>query len=55
MAKERRFYLLSTFEPINFDEASNDEYRVKAMNEELDQIEKNDTWHWCLDQGTKMS
>ena len=31
-------------EPKNFEEASEDEYWVKAMNEELDQIEKNNTW-----------
>ena len=31
-------------EPNNFEEASEDEYWVKAMNEELDQIEKNNTW-----------
>ena len=28
-------------EPKNFDEASEDEYWVKSMNEELDQFEKN--------------
>ena len=31
-------------EPKNFEESSEDEYWVKAMNEELDQIEKNNTW-----------
>ena len=31
-------------EPKNFEEASEDEDWVKAMNEELDQIEKNNTW-----------
>ena len=31
-------------EPKNFEEASKDEDWVKAMNEELDQIEKNNTW-----------
>jgi hypothetical protein len=30
-------------EPNKFNEASEDEDWVKAMNEELDQIEKNDT------------
>ena len=32
-------------EPKNYAEASEDEYWVKAMNEELDQIEKNNTWN----------
>jgi hypothetical protein len=36
--------LLSTIEPNYFEEASNDEFWNKAMDEELDQIEKNDTW-----------
>eukprot|EP00253_Pinus_taeda_P014397 PITA_14397 len=36
--------LLATFEPNNFEEASQDEHWVPAMNEELDQIQKNDTW-----------
>jgi hypothetical protein len=31
-------------EPNIFEEASKDEFRNKAMDEELDQIEKNDTW-----------
>ena len=35
---------LFTMEPKNFEEASEDEDRIKAMNEELDQIEKNNTW-----------
>ena len=35
---------LSTMEPKNFEEASEDEDWIKAMNEELDQIEKNNTW-----------
>ena len=35
---------LSMMEPNNFEEASEDEYWVKAMNEEIDQIEKNNTW-----------
>ena len=38
------FSLLSTVEPSNFAEASADEHWVKAMGEELDQIEKNETW-----------
>jgi hypothetical protein len=36
--------LLSTIEPKCFEEASKDEFWNKAMDEELDQIEKNDTW-----------
>jgi transposase InsO family protein len=36
--------LLSTIEPNYFEEASKDEFWNKAMDEELDQIEKNDTW-----------
>ena len=36
--------LLSTIEPNSFEEASKDEFWKKAMDEELDQIEKNDTW-----------
>ena len=31
-------------EPNNFNEASKDVNWLKSMNEELDQIEKNDTW-----------
>jgi hypothetical protein len=36
--------LLSTIEPNCFEEASKDKYWNKAMDEELYQIEKNDTW-----------
>jgi hypothetical protein len=36
--------LLSTVEPSSFEEANKDEHWIKAMDEELDQIEKNDTW-----------
>jgi hypothetical protein len=35
---------LSTVEPSSFEEANMDELWIKAMNEELDQIDKNDTW-----------
>jgi hypothetical protein len=35
---------LSTVEPNSFEEASRDEFWIKSMKEELDQIEKNDTW-----------
>jgi hypothetical protein len=31
-------------EPTCFEEANKDEFWNKAMDEELDQIEKNDTW-----------
>jgi hypothetical protein len=31
-------------EPSNFEEANKDEFWIKSMDEELDQIEKNDTW-----------
>jgi hypothetical protein len=36
--------LSSTIEPTCFEEANRDEFWNKAMDEELDQIEKNDTW-----------
>jgi len=36
--------LLYTIEPNYFEEASKDEFWNKVMDEELDQIEKNDTW-----------
>jgi hypothetical protein len=36
--------LSSMIEPKRFEEASKDEFWNKAMDEELDQIEKNDTW-----------
>ena len=36
--------LLSTIEPNCFEEANKDEFWNKAMDEELDQIEKIDTW-----------
>jgi hypothetical protein len=36
--------LLSIIEPNYFEEASKDESWNKGMDEELDQIEKNDTW-----------
>jgi hypothetical protein len=31
-------------EPKNFNEASRDDHWINAMNDELDQIEKNSTW-----------
>jgi hypothetical protein len=36
--------LLYTIEPNCFEEANKDEFWNKSMDEELDQIEKNDTW-----------
>jgi hypothetical protein len=36
--------LLSTIEPSIFEEANKDEFWNKAMDEKLDQIEKNKTW-----------
>jgi hypothetical protein len=42
--KQTHLALLSTIEPNCFEEASKDEFWNKAMDQELDQIEKNDTW-----------
>jgi hypothetical protein len=36
--------ITSTIEPTYFEEANKDEFWNKAMDEEFDQIEKNDTW-----------
>ena len=36
--------MLSQIEPKKFEEASKDKNWVNAMNEELDQIERNNTW-----------
>ena len=36
--------LLSIVEPNNFEEAKSNKHWIKAMEEELSQIEKNDTW-----------
>jgi hypothetical protein len=36
--------LLSTIEPNCFEESNKDEFWNKAMDEEMDKIEKNDTW-----------
>ena len=35
-------------EPKNFNEASEDKNWITAMNEKLDQIEKNETWELVL-------
>jgi hypothetical protein len=42
----KQFYIafLSMIEPKNFNEASKHDDRIRAMNEELDQIEKNNIW-----------
>jgi hypothetical protein len=37
-------FFLSMTEPKNFDEANQHDDWIRAMNEELDQIEKNNTW-----------
>ena len=42
--KEVYIAMLSQIDPKIFEEASKDKYWVNAMNEELDQIEKNNTW-----------
>jgi hypothetical protein len=41
---QEKIALLSHIEPKSIKEACKDENWVKAMNEELDQIEKNQTW-----------
>jgi hypothetical protein len=42
--EQRHLALTSTIEPTYFEEVNKDEFWNKAMDEELDQIEKNDTW-----------
>jgi hypothetical protein len=42
--KQTHLALTLTIEPTYFEKARKDEFWNKAMNEELDQIEKNDTW-----------
>jgi hypothetical protein len=42
--EQRHLVLTSTIEPTYFEEANKDEFWNKAMDEELDQIENNDTW-----------
>ena len=41
---QKKIAYLSQVEPTSIKEACKDENQVKAMNEELDQIEKNKTW-----------
>jgi len=36
--------MLSQIEPKKFEQASKEKSWIDAMNEELDQIEKNETW-----------
>jgi hypothetical protein len=39
-----KFSLLSKIEPNNFTQDSEDKHWVNAMEEELNRIEKNETW-----------
>ena len=41
---EKLQYALFSFQPTSFDEAVKDAQWVQAMNEEIDAIEKNQTW-----------
>ena len=43
-SKQSHVAFLSMTEPKNFEEASQEDNWIRAMNEELDQIEKNNTW-----------
>ena len=45
---------ISMTEPTNFEEASQEDNWIRAMNEELDQIEKNNTWELVLDLKIRM-
>jgi hypothetical protein len=42
--KQMHLALSSTIEPTCFEEPNKDEFWNKAMDEEVEQIEKNDTW-----------
>ena len=42
--KQVHLSLLSTIEPSNFEESKNYEHWIKEMEEELSQIEQNETW-----------
>jgi hypothetical protein len=44
--KQSQIDFLSMIEPNFFDEANNHDDWIRAMNEELDQIEKNNTWEF---------
>ena len=43
-SQQAHIAFLATFEPSSFEEASQNEHWVAAMNEELDQIKKNNNW-----------
>jgi hypothetical protein len=43
-SEQSHVYFLSMIEPKHFDEANHHDDWVREMNEELDQIEKNNTW-----------
>ena len=43
-SKFKGTYLLAEFEPINVKDALYNEICLEAMNEEMEQIEKNKTW-----------
>lgn len=44
MPKKGHLAFLSIVEPKKFEEANHDKHWIKAMEEELDQIENNKTW-----------
>jgi hypothetical protein len=46
--------LTSTIEPTYFEETGKDEFWNKAIDEELDQIEKNALGNWFQDQRIRM-
>ena len=43
MSEQWNFLLLSTIEPRNLEESKNDEHWIKDMEEELNQIQNNET------------
>ena len=45
-SEQSQIDFLSMMEPKNFEESSEDEYCIRATNEQLDQIEKNKTWEF---------
>jgi hypothetical protein len=44
LTEQRHLALLSAVELRSFEEANNDKHWVKDMDEELNQIDNNDTW-----------
>jgi hypothetical protein len=54
LPKQTHLGLLSTIEPNCFEEANTDEFWNKAMDEELDQIEKMTLGNWFQDQRIRM-